>query len=1143
MLTGMKISTKIILLILTLVTLTVVLESGISYYENRELIKEGVIDKFKVINDDNNEKVNEYIEGVELSLKSFVEAPVFSNPFQDLINSENKNLNTDSIRNILEKEVLIGLKKNYNFENIFILDANNQTIFNFNKNGDFRTIDNQLINLKNRTFEISSTILEDRKFYNYLSLPIETNNGYSRIICKVDISQILSATIFKEPIKQKGIERIAYRPISKNAINNFYFLDTSAVFSKDKNYQKGTFSENKDNRIGAYKDLFKSGAGEYFDSDGKKKICAWRKIDQLDIGIMTQQLEIEAFQTQETFSYYTIVFGFIIIIVALIFSLLFSRILTFPLQRLKKVLELVSEGSLPNEFSSPLRDEIGQMIRILNRIISSMRKTAEFARNIGQGNFDTNYKPLSSKDTLGMSLIQMRESLLNANQNDELRNWIVTGVAEIGELLRNSDSLDGLGDDTLKYICQKLNAAQGTFYTIQTDVSKTAITISSTYAYNRKKFLKKSFEIGDGLIGQAVLEKDMIYRTEIPEDYVSITSGILGDQKPSSLLIVPLISHKKVYGVLELCSISKFSSSQLQFVQEVSEIIARTIHNINNNERTKKLLSESQRLSSELQLQQQELQSNAVEMKKTQEQLTTSNKQLEEQITEVNNAQNRTQALLENASEVITIYDSNGIIKYVSPSIEKILGYKQEDLIGISDLKLIDEPSQVIFKDLFEKIKNHEEDGKPIKINYFKKTGDKIWLEAYAQNMLDSPAIKGIVFNSTDITERIRAEQEERKRGQMQALSENSLDLILRIDKEGFVFYCNPTIEKLTGKDKNSFLNKHLETTPINKSAAETLIDITKSVFDSEEKLTSEINFTGHNQDYIMQVNAIPEFNETRVIESVLLVAHDVTERKRQEIDLQNKNTKINDSINYAEEIQKSIIPDTSLVNQYFDEGFVMFKPKDVVSGDFPWLKQQGDDFYIAVVDCTGHGVPGAMISFVGYFLLNNIIDSNPHLNAGQVLDKLDKAVIETLKQNDEDSKLKDGMDLSICRINKKTNEVDYAGAHRPLFKLGLNGKISEIKGNKFPIGGGNAYTNKSNFTNHTIDLIQGESIYMFSDGLPDQFNDKNEKFSARRIKNIIESNGDKSILTIYEQIESEFVEWKNNVKQTDDILVIGLKF
>ncbi len=377
----------------------------------------------------------------------------------------------------------------------------------------------------------------------------------------------------------------------------------------------------------------------------------------------------------------------------------------------------------------------------------------------------------------------------------------------------------------------------------------------------------------------------------------------------------------------------------------------------------------------------------------------------------------------------------------------------------------------------------------------------------------------------------------------MQALAENPLDLILRIDKEGFVFYCNPTIEKLTGKDKNSFLNKHLETTPINRSAAETLIDITKSVFDSEEKLTSEINFTGHNQDYIMQVNAIPEFNETSVIESVLLVAHDVTERKRQEIDLQNKNTKINDSINYAEEIQKSIIPDTSLVNQYFDEGFVMFKPKDVVSGDFPWLKQQGDDFYIAVVDCTGHGVPGAMISFVGYFLLNNIIDSNPNLNAGQVLDKLDKAVIETLKQNDEDSKLKDGMDLSICRINKKTKEVDYAGAHRPLFKLGLDGEISEIKGNKFPIGGGNAYTNKSNFTNHTIDLIQGESIYMFSDGLPDQFNNKNEKFSARRIKNIIESNGDKSILTIYEQIESEFVEWKNNVKQTDDILVIGLKF
>ncbi len=1141
MATTTKISTKIILLILSLVTLTVVLESAVSYYENRELIKEGVIKKFQIINEDNNEKIEEHIEGLRINLKSFVDAPVLNEPLQDLLNPNKTQRQIDSIGVFLREKVLTGLKENLQLENIFILSSNNKTLFNFNNNGEFRTIDNQYVNIKNRKFEVSPATLEPlepKKFYNYISLPIETSDGFAHLICKINSSQILASTIFKDPVYEKGTERIVY----KKDINDFFILDTFA-FKNKQNYVKKTFTSNQQNKIGHFNDVYTSGDGEYYDKKEVKYIASWQKIEAIGLGILTRQPEHLAFMTQDTFSYYTMIFGIIIIIVALIFSFLFSRVLTYPLQRLKKVLELVAEGSLPAEFSSPLKDEIGQMIRILNRIISSMRKTADFARNIGQGNFESDFKPISNKDTLGLSLIQMRESLLNANRNDDLRNWIISGVAEIGDLLRSNDSLEDLGDDILKYTCSKLEAAQGTFYIVQENRNKTTINISSTYAYNRKKFLKKSFEIGDGLVGQAVLEKDMIYRTEIPEDYINISSGILGDQKPNALLIIPLIAHEKVYGVLEFCSIANFTSNQLKFIQEVSEIIARTIHNLNNSARTKKLLSESQRLGSELQLQQTELQSNAEKMEATQRQLEESNKQLEEQITEVNNAQNRTQSLLENASEVITIYDRNGIIKYISPSVEHILGYKQDDLIGFSDLKFIDEPSQVIFKKLFEDIKNNKDEGKPIKINYFKKTGDKIWLEATAKNLLHSPAIEGIVLNSTDITERIRAEQEERKRGQMQSLSENSLDLILRLDKEGFIFYCNPMIKQLTGIDCGEFMNKHLETTNLNHKTSSLLVGISERVFEKKLKHSTEIKFIGHEAEFIMQVNAIPEFNEQEQIESVLLVAHDVTERKKQEIDLQNTNTKINDSINYAEEIQKSIIPDTTVVNQYFTEGFVMFKPKDVVSGDFPWLKQKGDDFYIAVVDCTGHGVPGAMISFVGFFLLNNIIDSHPNLNAGEVLDLLDTAVIDTLKQNNEHSKLKDGMDISICKINKASGLLDYAGAHRPLYLMRESGDFEEIKGNKFPIGGGNAYTNKTSFTNHQIDLKSGDSLYMFSDGLPDQFNPNNEKFTARKIRRIIQENKTEAIEKTQMQLESEFIAWKKSTKQTDDILLIGLKF
>lgn len=383
---------------------------------------------------------------------------------------------------------------------------------------------------------------------------------------------------------------------------------------------------------------------------------------------------------QETFNHYTILFGVLIITTSLVFSFLFSRILTYPLLRLKKVLKLVSNGVLPKELHSPLKDEIGEMVEIMNKIVLSMKNTAQFAGKIGRGQFDTNFQPVSQKDTLGKALLEMKESLIVANKQDELRNWIVSGVAEIGEVLRGNDSIDGLGDEILKYSCEKINAVQGAFYAIQQEVNKPLLTISSSYAYNRKKYLKKSFEFGEGLVGQAAIEQEIIYRTEIPEDYVSITSGILGEQQPTSILIVPLITNETVYGVLEFCSLHKFTSGQLQFMQEVSEIIARTIFNISNNERTRKLLTESQRLSSELQIQQEELRQNAVEMEKTQQELENSNVNLELQITEVNNAQIKTQALLENASEVITIYDKDGIIKYVSPSVENILGYHQKDL-------------------------------------------------------------------------------------------------------------------------------------------------------------------------------------------------------------------------------------------------------------------------------------------------------------------------------------------------------------------------------------------------------------------------------------------------------------------------------
>ena len=208
----------------------------------------------------------------------------------------------------------------------------------------------------------------------------------------------------------------------------------------------------------------------------------------------------------------------------------------------------------------------------------------------------------------------------------------------------------------------------------------------ASYAYTRKKYLKAKFKFAEGLVGQAAAEKDTVLRTEIPDEYVTITSGILGDQRPKCILIVPLITNEEVYGVLEFAGFRKFDPSQVKFVQELSLILARTIFNIKVNERTRKLLAESQEMSNELKEKQEVLRQNAEEMQATQEELKRSNQKLEEQIEEVNRTQKRMQLLLENASEVITIYEEDESIRYISPSVESILGYGQKEMIGKSDI-------------------------------------------------------------------------------------------------------------------------------------------------------------------------------------------------------------------------------------------------------------------------------------------------------------------------------------------------------------------------------------------------------------------------------------------------------------------------
>ncbi len=773
----------------------------------------------------------------------------------------------------------------------------------------------------------------------------------------------------------------------------------------------------------------------------------------------------------------------------------------------------------------------------------NIQKYANFAKMIGEKNFSVDID-VEENDELGNALLVMRNNLAEANQKETEQNWISQGKDKISNILRLHNNIDKLAYETLVTLIDYTNTIQGSFYLFNDETEK-LVNIAS-YAYNRKKYINQEFEIGQGLIGQCAFEMDYIYRKEIPEDYVTITSGILGDKKPCTILIVPLISDEKLQGVIEFASLKEdIPELTIKFVRELAEIIAQTVFNLKVNAKTEKLLKEARIMTEELKENEEELRQNAEEMRATQEELQKTNKDLETQIREVENAQRRLHSLLENASEVISIYDENGIIKYESPSVKHILGYDPEEVMGKNAFEVIHTEDDNLIKQVFYELLQNPDQTKTFEYQFKKNDDEVLWLESIGRNLMDNPAIDGIIFNTRDITVRKIAEKAQRMSGQMQALSENSVDMIMRINLEGRFFYANPMVEYYTGIKTKDIYKRTLDEVNFQEKIINIFKDALETIKENSKKLEKEFRFQAVNEDnVIMSLNAIPEFNEEKELETILLVVHDITEQKRIEQVIKEKNKKINDSINYAQRIQSSILPDNKLIRQYLPESFILYKPRDVVSGDFPWFFKRGDNIFIAAVDCTGHGVPGALLSFIGYFLLNNIVDHDRDITAGQILDILHAEVRKTLRQDEEGASARDGMDIAFCKIVPEQNKLEYAGAHRPLYLL-RDDEIKQFKGNPKAIGGiPHRRKKEKDFTNYEITINEGDKYFFFSDGLPDQIGGpKGRKYMPNRIREEIIAHRDYSMTKYMKYFARDFKVWKGDNKQIDDVLMIGIEF
>ncbi|MBC7695158.1 MAG: tetratricopeptide repeat protein [Burkholderiales bacterium] len=262
-------------------------------------------------------------------------------------------------------------------------------------------------------------------------------------------------------------------------------------------------------------------------------------------------------------------------------------------------------------------------------------------------------------------------------------------------------------------------------------------------------------------------------------------------------------------------------------------------------------------------------------------------------------------------------------------------------------------------------------------------------------------------------------------------------------------------------------------------------------------------------------------------------------ENQKHIVEEQNKD--ITDSIRYAERIQSAILPPDKQWQSLLPQSFVFYKPKDILSGDFYWIEQKGDLVFVAAADCTGHGVPGALISIVNYNLLNKAVLEKDLNDPADILNYVNNQLIVALHQTYQESSVKDGMDISLCVLNTKTLEMNYAGANNPIYIIS-NNKLTQINADKFPVG---AFIEEQiqTFNTKNIQLHKNDLLYLFSDGYADQFGgDKGKKFKYKQLKDILEEI---NLLPMPEQakiLENSFIEWKGALEQVDDVLVIGIR-
>ncbi len=377
-------------------------------------------------------------------------------------------------------------------------------------------------------------------------------------------------------------------------------------------------------------------------------------------------------------------------------------------------------------------------------------------------------------------------------------------------------------------------------------------------------------------------------------------------------------------------------------------------------------------------------------------------------------------------------------------------------------------------------------------------------------------------------------------------------DLVAQITKKDAEIVKNKEkIEKQEVEKQNLFLEKEIEVTK-NRNKKIIILGLTIglvlilllaffAILQLIQKKKAYKNLKGKNAQISQQNEEITAQADELLDKNMKITKmHSNLQVQKNKIELQN--TKITSSINYAKSIQTAMLPSSQIIQKNLVDYFIFYQPRDIVSGDFYWLSEiNKDEFLFAAADCTGHGVPGAMMSMLGVGLLNQIVNEQKVINPNEVLYKLKYLIINSLHQKEKDNTVHDGMDMALVKINRKTMKCEFAGAYNPLIIV-RNNEIIRFDADDMPVG--KYFVEKNDpFTNHEFDLEKNDTLYLYSDGYKDQMGgERNKKFNRKQFFELFIKVNKKTMKEQHDIFEKDFFDWKGDRRQVDDVLVAGIK-